>query len=106
MVSEGPYAMGPFILPMMGVVSGAAGSTGCAAASGTTTIASGYDPSIIATIIATSVGGTLSSCTTPAVVDTTSAASRSTSSDVGSEIASITICSMISEGTPLASPTT
>jgi len=75
---------------MTGIVSRATGSTGCATALDADTIAPGCDPSIIATITSTFVGGTSSGCDAPAMVDTTSAADSSARPDVGGGITSVT----------------
>ena len=76
--------MTPSVLPTTGVVSRAAGGTGHAAASGTTTIAPGYDPSVIATITSASIDGTSFGCAAPVVVDTTGAPDSSVHPSIGS----------------------
>ena len=81
--------MTPSVLPTAGVVSGATGGTGRAAASDAATTAPGCDPSVIATITSASISGTSSSYAAPVVVDATGAADSSTRPDVDSGITSI-----------------
>ena len=88
-VSEGPSATTPSVLPRTGVATGAAGGAEPTAASGTTTIASGYDPSVAATITSASVGGTSSGCAAPAVVEAIGEADSSARTNIGSGITSI-----------------
>ena len=104
MVSKGPSAVTPFILPRMSVASGAIGGAERTAALSTATTASNYDPSIAATITPTSVGGTLSGCATFAVVDAMGAANGYACSDVEGGITPIAGCTTTSEGDPSAAP--
>jgi len=94
--------MTPSVLPMAGVISRAVGGTARTAASGTATTTSGYDPSIIAKITSTSIGGSSFGCATPTVVDVTSAADSFACSDVGSGITSIAGCAATFERRPLS----
>ena len=100
--SVGPSPATSSVLPRTGIASEATGGAGRAAASGATTTASSYVPSIAATVTSAPIGGTSSGYASTTVADATGAANNSTCSGAEGRITSVASHVATSKGDPLA----
>lgn len=98
-----PSAMSPSVRPTSTVVTWAADGADRVASSSSATATFGYAWLVIVTATSACVGGASTDGVTPTAVGATSVSGSSIRFDVGSRIASVVGCSVISEGTPSSS---
>ena len=92
--------MFPSVWPTLGIVAWAINGMDHANALGNTMVAPRCDPSVMTATISTYVGGVTIGCIMPTTVGAMSMVGSPVCPAVGSGIAAITGCSMMSEGDP------